>query len=126
VEALARVRRGEGIDAIAPVAEVAVAERMPRAPKQVAEDDDSDLWPDDEQVNDEEERVPSAGTADGNRRYRVRSLDSFLDELSRLVRCAEDGDLGRFVEADANGRTKMTLALKQLAFLNREVAQLAQ
>lgn len=124
-EALAKVRRGEAIDAIAPAPAVAVAQRIPRAPQKENEDDE-DLWDDAEPAEDEGERTLAPGTADGNRRYRVRSLDSFLDELSRLVRCAEDGDLERFANSDANRQAKMTVALKQLAFLNREVARLAQ
>ncbi len=122
--ALARLREGKAIDAIT-TAEVAVAERLARPPK-VATEDDADLWPEEKaQADADEEGTPASGTADGNRRYRVRSLDSFLDELSRLVRCAEEGDLARFVQADAAGPRKVTIALRQLAFLNREVAALA-
>ncbi|MHB1006290.1 MAG: ParB/RepB/Spo0J family partition protein [Chloroflexota bacterium] len=124
-DALAKVRQGDAVDAITAQSEVAVAERMGRAPKAQAENDDADLWPG-EQVPDEDEEPRVGGTMDGNRRYRVRGLDSFMDELSRLVRCAEDGDLEKFVAADQDGKTKAVLALKQLAFLNRAVADLAK
>ena len=125
-EGLARLRRGQPIDAITREA-VEVAERLPRAPKLTAEETDSDLWPGEgmEEGGAAEPTSPVA-TADGNRRYRVRSLDSFLDELSRLVRCAEDGDLARFLQADPAGPIKAGLALRQLAYLTREMGAFAK
>ncbi len=123
--ALARLREGRAIDAIV-TDEVAVAERLARPP-QVATEEDGDLWPEADGVGEAEEaELRGPATADGNRRFRVRSLDSFLDELARLVRCVEEGDLARFVQADPAGPRKMTLALRQLAYLNREVAALAE
>lgn len=123
-EALAKVRQGDVIDDLTSVNKVAIAQKLPAAPK--AEAEDEDLWQDKASDEDDITRPTGVGTADGNRRFKVRGLDSFLDELSRLVRCAEDGDLERFVAADGHGRKKMEVALRQLAFLNREVAQLAK
>ncbi|MHB1413731.1 MAG: ParB/RepB/Spo0J family partition protein, partial [Chloroflexota bacterium] len=72
-DAVARLRQGQPIDAIAGEAEaVAVAGRLPRAPKVKDEDDDSDLWEDEGAEEEEDAPPPLAATADGNRRYRVR------------------------------------------------------
>ena len=125
-EGLARLRRGQPIDAIVRE-ELEVAGRVPRAPKSAAEESDNDLWPEENAAEGmlEEPTAPVA-TADGNRRYRVRSLDSFLDELSRLVRCAEEGDLAQFLQMDPAGATKASLAARQLGYLSRELAAFAK
>lgn len=122
-DALARLRQGQAIEAIAPAA-VAVTGRVPRPPK-AEEEDDADLWPESAEEPEEQHAVPASATADGNRRFRIRSLDSFLDELSRLVRCVEDGDLEKYVRADQSGRAKVNVALRQVAYLSRELAELA-
>jgi ParB family transcriptional regulator, chromosome partitioning protein len=126
-EGLARLRRGQPVSNVQPES-VAVAERLPRAPKASEEDSDAGLWADEGKAEDEfvEPSLASAATADGNRRFRVRSLDSFLDELSRLVRCAEEGDLERFVQADPAGNTKIGVALRQVNYLSRELGTLAK
>jgi ParB family transcriptional regulator, chromosome partitioning protein len=124
-EGLERLRRGQPIDAIVRE-EVEVAGRMGRAPKATAEESDADLWPGETADDPAAELAAPVATADGNRRYRVRSLDSFMDELSRLVRCAEDGDLARLVEADPAGATKASVAVRQLGYLSRELAVFAK
>lgn len=123
-EARDRLRLGEAIEDITP-APTAVAERIGRPPKADEEESDSDIW-DDEGDESEEEAVPDVTTADGNRRYLIRSLDSFMDELARLVRCVESGDFARFVAGDAKGNTKVVLAMRQLAYLSREIAPLVE
>jgi ParB family transcriptional regulator, chromosome partitioning protein len=119
-EALERLRQGTEVPAVG-ADSAHVAERMARPPK-VTEDDDEDLW-DDEAVDPEEDAFPSEPrTEDGNRRFLIRSLDSFMDELGRLVRCVECGDLSRYVGADPKGKSKAIIAMRQLAYLSREVA----
>ncbi|MCL4464689.1 MAG: ParB/RepB/Spo0J family partition protein [Chloroflexi bacterium] len=126
-EGLARLRRGQPVSNVQPES-VAVAERLPRPPKAADAESDADLWPGEARAETEfaEPALAGPATADGNRRYRVRSLDSFLDELSRLVRCAEEGDLERFVQADPAGSTKVALALRQVGYLSRELGTLAK
>lgn len=131
LEALARLRRGEQIDAIAStsVEPPAAGNALRPAPRAETEESDADLWPGEESaaaVDPEGDGLgPEGLTADGNRRFRIRSLDSFMDELARLTRCAEEGDLQGLVEADPAARMKLSLALKQLAYLSRQLEALA-
>lgn len=130
-EALKRQRQGLAVDAIAPgptTGEAAVARLPRRSLLSAEEDDDSDLWTDDEEVGVEEEAafrcVAPVATADGNRRFRIRSLDSFMDELARLVRCVEEGDLSRFSKGEAEAELKLNIAKKQVAYLARALESL--
>ncbi|MHB1134584.1 MAG: ParB/RepB/Spo0J family partition protein [Chloroflexota bacterium] len=125
-EGLARLRRGESIDAIVPEA-TAVSERLPRAPRAAdPEESDADLWADraEDAANEEGAFADSPATQDGNRRYRIHGLDSFLDELSRLVRCAEDGELKQFVASDPAAKRKVNIALRQVAYLSVQLGAL--
>jgi ParB family chromosome partitioning protein len=64
-------------------------------------------------------------TRDGNRVLRIHSLDSFADEVQRLVSCVQDGDLQRLLERDPQGNLKARLVARQLRFLADAVGALA-
>lgn len=65
-------------------------------------------------------------TQDGNRVRRFHSLDAFVDEVQRLTRCLQEGDLQRLLEEDEASRLKIGLAARQLRFLAEAVTALAQ
>ncbi|MGI8914033.1 MAG: ParB/RepB/Spo0J family partition protein [Chloroflexota bacterium] len=65
-------------------------------------------------------------TADGNRVFRIRSVASFCDEVDRLTRCLQDGDLMRVAKGDDEAPIRLSLALKQLQFAGRALEELAQ
>lgn len=65
-------------------------------------------------------------TRDGNRVLKFRSLDAFVDEVQRLTRCLQEGDLQRLLEEDEASRLKIGLAARQLRFLAEAVTALAQ
>ncbi len=64
-------------------------------------------------------------TRDGNRVYKIHSLDSFADEVQRLVNCVQEGDLQRLLEQDPHGNMKARLVVRQLRFLADAVGALA-
>jgi ParB family transcriptional regulator, chromosome partitioning protein len=130
-EALSRLRRGDVIDDIITPVEARSSGpiHLPPAPKaQTEEDGDSEFWNDvDDPVQDDPEYSPpsaASSTLDGNRRFRIRSLDSFMDELARLIRCVEEGDLAKLAEADGAAGTKIALARRQVAYLDRTLETL--
>jgi ParB family chromosome partitioning protein len=65
-------------------------------------------------------------TQDGNRIRKFHSLDAFVDEVQRLTRCLQEGDLQRLLEQDEASRLKIGLAARQLRFLAEAVGALAQ
>lgn len=144
--ALAMLRRGERVPTLE-----AAPEREPvhlgltPMPTEGAETD----WPDEE---DESPQAPTDGAApwegpsafegassaegqryddmepatrDGHRVFKVGSLDVFMDELQRLTRCVQDGDLQRFTEHEPAAAVRLGLASRQLKFLAEAVAALA-
>ncbi len=64
-------------------------------------------------------------TADGHRVFRIRTLAAFCDEVDRLARCIQDGDLARAIKGDASAPVRLRLAARQLAFTLRAVEALA-
>ena len=64
-------------------------------------------------------------TRDGNRVFKIHSLDSFADEVQRLVACVKEGDLQRLLEQDPQGTLKTRLVARQLRFLAEAVGALA-
>jgi len=64
-------------------------------------------------------------TSDRYRTRKVPSLDAFADEVGRLTRCVQDGDLQRFSEQDPNAAVKLRLVARQLRFLAEAVEALA-
>lgn len=126
-EAWQLVRSGKSVAeqvAAAPAAD-APARLAPR-PKAEESESDDDLWDDEPEA--EEPAAPfrdatpqERGTADGNRRFRIRSLDSFMDELDRLTRAVEDGDLVAWLKDDPAGPLKVHMAIKQAHFIARSL-----
>lgn len=70
--------------------------------------------------------APANNTANGNRVFRIRSVASFCDEVDRLTRCLQDGDLLRVAQGDEEAPTRLRLALKQMQFATRAMQELAQ
>jgi len=64
-------------------------------------------------------------TRDGHRVFKISSLDAFMDELQRLTRCVQDGDLQRFMDEDPASGVKLSLANRQVRFLAEAIAALA-
>jgi ParB family chromosome partitioning protein len=113
--------------------------KMPRAPRaaaEPAEDDDDDIWQEDATGTPTPESTGEPDlfgqpdgprqrgavraepeTADGHRVFRIRTLAAFCDEVDRLVRCVQDGDLQRAIQGDASAPTRLGLAAKQLSFI---------
>lgn len=117
--------------------------RVPRAgavagPAGSGQEDDADLWHEDatgaptpEALGDPDPLAAAAHapmrppggaglepeTADGHRVFRIRTLSAFCDEVDRLARCVQDGDLARALRGDANAATRLRLATKQLTFV---------
>lgn len=63
-------------------------------------------------------------TRDGHRVFRIRTLSAFCDEVDRLARCLQDGDLAKATRDDPAGATRLRLAAKQLTFTLRGVESL--
>lgn len=115
--------RGEEV-APAVVQHAKEAAKLAPRPKVEEAESDADLWPEDKAAPEEDE-VPSPVTADGNRAFRIHSVDSFCDEVARLARALQEGDLARAIKADPQASTKLKLAGRQLGFVAREVGKLA-
>jgi ParB family chromosome partitioning protein len=106
----------------------AVPARLPPRPR-AERDDDGDLWGPDEQAPDAtpDPRAPGGPTtADGNRRFRIRSVSAFCDEVDRLARCLQDGDLAKAAASDADAAVRLRLARRQLEYVQRELGALLQ
>ncbi|MDQ3701242.1 MAG: chromosome partitioning protein ParB, partial [Chloroflexota bacterium] len=59
-----------------------------------------------------------------HRVFRIRTLSAFCDEVDRLARCVQDGDLARALRGDVNAPTRLRLATKQLTFVLQSVDNL--
>jgi len=102
--------------------------RLPPRPR-AERDDDADLWGPDEQATDEptEARAPAGpATADGHRRFRIRSVSAFCDEVDRLARCLQEGDLAKAAASEADAAVRLRLAARQLDYVHRELGALLQ
>jgi ParB family transcriptional regulator, chromosome partitioning protein len=99
--------------------------RMARAPKaKDASEDDSDLWigsadsvPDD----DGPRALTGPRTADGHRVFKIKTVSAFVDEIDRLARCLQDGDLARAADEEADAPIQLRLATRQLAYVSKEL-----
>ncbi len=113
--------RGEEV----PIAKVQKAANEPTKlaprPKLEEAESDADLWPEDKLAADEVE-PPALVTADGNRVFRIHTVDAFCDEVARLARCLQEGDLARAAKADAEAATKLKLSRRQADFVARQLA----
>jgi ParB family chromosome partitioning protein len=94
------------------------------------EDDDSDLWDDEEDAEDDGGFLSVDDTIENQpknkaRVFRIRSLDQMLDETDRLARAHVEGDLVKWVKSDAGAPMKVRLLLKQIESLARALRQVA-
>lgn len=97
------------------------APKLAKRPKAEDPEDDGELWPEDAS-SDEAEPRPSPVTADGHRVFRIRTVDAFCDEVARLARALQEGDLVKAAKADPEAATKVKLARRQADFVARELA----
>jgi hypothetical protein len=110
----------------------------PRPKVEEAIDEDRELWGDEAVTDDDLERaareqkrpaVDSAFadtlTADGNRVFRIHTVDAFCDEVGRVARCVSEGDLARAIERDPKALMKLDLARRQVQYLLAALGELA-
>jgi ParB family transcriptional regulator, chromosome partitioning protein len=125
-EAIELGDRDEVPEAVAPPRSSAPA-RLPRAPKPIDEDaDDADLWigSADSEPDDGGPRAPSGPrTADGHRVFKIKSVSAFMDEIDRLARCLQDGDLARAADDEPDAPIQLRLAARQLEYVTRELSK---
>ena len=101
-------------------------------------DEDRELWGDEAVTDDDVERAARAKkrsavesafadtlTADGNRVFRIHSVDAFGDEVARIARCVSDGDLARAIEREPKAGLKLDLARRQVQYVLAALAELA-
>ncbi len=136
--ALEMLRQGDRVPVIearptepsAHLAPTPPAQAHPAEGWQGAADDDMPPWePSDDGFAPDAGREFGAlepNTRDGNRIRKFHSLDAFVDEVQRLTRCLQEGDLQRLMEEDEASRLKIGLAARQLRFLAEAVTALAQ
>jgi len=122
LEALAAAERGEqaSVAALHAVEQAAPQKLAPRPKVDEGVSEDRELWGDEAVTDDELERAAAesrGATADGNRVFRIHSVDSFCDEVDRLSRCVTDGDLARALKKDPKGVAKLDLARRQIQYL---------
>jgi len=102
--------------------------RVPRAPKPKDDDaDDADLWigSADSTPDDDGPRAPSGPrTADGHRVFNIKSVSAFLDEIDRLARCIQEGDLARAADDEPDSPIQLRLAARQLEYVSKELGKL--
>jgi ParB family chromosome partitioning protein len=104
----------------------AVPTRLPPRPR-AESGDDADLWGPEEQAADAapEPRAPAGPTtADGNRRFRIRTVSGFCDEVDRLARCLQEGDLAKAATTEGDAAVRLRLAARQLEYVQRELGVL--
>ena len=103
----------------------AVPSRMPRAPKAKDESEsDADLWigSADSVPDDDGPRAPvGPRTADGHRVFKIKTVSAFVDEIDRLSRCIQDGDLARASDDEADAPIQLRLAARQLTYVSKEL-----
>jgi ParB family transcriptional regulator, chromosome partitioning protein len=127
-EAIELGDRDEVPEAVAPPRPAATAPaRLPRAPKPTDEDaSDADLWigSADSEPDDDGPRAPSGPrTADGHRVFKIKSVSAFMDEIDRLARCLQDGDLARAADDEPDAPIQLRLAARQLEYVTRELSK---
>ncbi|GIW09336.1 MAG: ParB/RepB/Spo0J family partition protein [Chloroflexi bacterium] len=107
-------------------APVELAARLRREPAEAA--DEADRWevhPQDE-IDALLDASPAGAlieTADGNRVRRLRSVDAFCDEVDRLARALEEGDLAKAAARNPEAATRLRLAYKQLRWIVEALGQ---
>ena len=103
----------------------AVPARAPRASKAKDESEsDADLWigSADSVPDDDGPRAPAGPrTADGHRVFKIKTVSAFMDEIDRLARCIQDGDLARAADEEADAPIQLRLAARQLGYVSKEL-----
>ena len=139
-DAISGAERGEMATG-GPRAMAEIAHIRPQTRPQVESEgnEDRELWGDEAVTDDDIERArreksnhPSAvdaafadaSTADGNRVFRIHTIDGFCDEVARLARCVADGDLARAMQKDNKARIKLDLARRQIEYTLRSLNEL--
>ena len=129
VEAIELGERGDVPVAIAPPRTAGAAPaKLPRAPQANDEDgDDADLWigSADSVPDDDGPRAPSGPrTADGHRVFKIKTVSAFMDEIDRLARCIQDGDLARAADDEPDAPIQLRLAARQVEYVSKELSKL--
>jgi ParB family chromosome partitioning protein len=103
-------------------APVELAGRLTRETTAVADEDEA-LW--EEHPRDEIDELIDASpagalidTADGNRVRKIRTVDAFCDEVDRLARALEEGDLAKAAARNPEAATRLRLAYRQLGWIH--------
>ncbi|MCS6802143.1 MAG: ParB/RepB/Spo0J family partition protein [Chloroflexota bacterium] len=99
----------------------ALDDRVKRESAVVA-DEDADLW--EEQPRDEIDALLDASpagaaleTTDRSRLRRIRTIDAFCDEVDRLARALEEGDLAKAAARQPEAAPRLRLAYRQLRWV---------
>jgi ParB family chromosome partitioning protein len=127
-EAIAAAERGEsaGAAALRAVEAADPARPAPRPKVDEGISEDRELWGDEAITDDDMERTAREAkvspigdtlTADGNRVFKIHSVDSFCDEVNRIARCLSEGDLARALQKDPKGAMKLDLAKRQIQYV---------
>lgn len=121
-EAVALAERGDPLpDRAAPAERTPV--HLPPAPRPEAEDAEEERAADEAAASDEPDlREPT--TRDGSRIFRIRSVGSFCDEVDRIARALQEGDLLKALADDPAAPIKLRLALRQAEFVRRALHDL--
>jgi ParB family chromosome partitioning protein len=127
VEAIELADRDDVPEAISPPRSVAAPARLPRGPKPKDEDgDDADLWigSADSVPDDDGPRAPTGPrTADGHRVFKIKTVSAFMDEIDRLARCLQEGDLARAADDEPDAPIQLRLAARQLGYVSKELTR---
>lgn len=87
--------------------------------------DDSDLWddePDDEPAGfGGQAAVREPATANGNRVFRIHSVDAFADLVERVSQCVRDGDITVISDQDEAAPMKLRLIVRQLESVTKDL-----
>jgi len=127
-EAIELGERDEVPEAIAPSKSAQAAPaRVPRVTKVKDEDaDDADLWigSADSVPDDDGPRTPAGPrTADGHRVFKIKTVSAFMDEIDRLARCLQEGDLARAADEEPDAPIQLRLASRQLQYVSKELGK---
>ncbi|MBA2448492.1 MAG: ParB/RepB/Spo0J family partition protein [Chloroflexi bacterium] len=108
-----------------PTAEAPV--RVPRAPRlDGGDEDDRDLWIGSTDAAPDDGPAMPAGprTADGHRVFKIKSVSAFADEIDRLARALQDGDLARAADEEPDAPIQLRLVARQLDYVKAELHKL--
>jgi len=126
-EAIELGERDDVPEAIVAPRSAAAPARLPRGPKPKDEDGgDADLWigSADSVPDDDGPRAPAGPrTADGHRVFKIKTVSAFMDEIDRLARCLQEGDLARAADDEPDAPIQLRLAARQLGYVSKELAK---